>query len=98
MLETTREERDLGVVMSDTLKHKAQCAKAARTAQTVLSQIVRAFHFRDKHIFLKLPQAVQTVCPTPLGVCGASLVTVDSTGKRGPGEGAAESGQHDFWT
>ena len=54
VLDTTKEERDLGVVMSATLKPKAQCAKAARTAQTVLSQIARAFHFRDKHVFLKL--------------------------------------------
>ena len=54
VLETTAEERDLGVVMSATLKPKAQCTKAARTAQTVLSQISRAFHFRDRHVFLKL--------------------------------------------
>ena len=54
VLETTAEERDLGVVMSATLKPKAQCAKAARTARTVLSQISRAFHFRDRHVFLKL--------------------------------------------
>ena len=54
VLETTAEERDLGVVMSATLKPKAQCAKAARTAQTVLSQISRAFHFQDRHVFLKL--------------------------------------------
>ena len=32
----------------------AQCAKAARTAQTVLSQIARAFHYRDKQVLLKL--------------------------------------------
>ena len=43
-----------GVVMSATLKPKAQCAKAARTTQTVLSQIARAFHYRDKQVFLKL--------------------------------------------
>ena len=54
VLETTAEERDLGVVMSATLKPKSQCAKAARTAQTVLSQIARAFHFRDKNVFLNL--------------------------------------------
>ena len=54
VLDATVEERDLGVVMSATLKPKAQCAKAARTAQTVLSQIARAFHYRDKQVFLKL--------------------------------------------
>jgi hypothetical protein len=36
------------------LKQSAQCKKAARTAQTVLSQISRAFHFRDRHVFLRL--------------------------------------------
>ena len=54
VLVKTVKERDLGVVMSATLKPRVKCAKAARTAQTVLSQISRAFHFRDRHVFLKL--------------------------------------------
>ena len=41
-------------IMSRKLKPGKQCAKAARTAQMVLGQIARAFHFRDKHVFLKL--------------------------------------------
>ena len=53
-LETTEEERDLGVIMSRKLKPGQQCAKAARMAQMVLGQIGRAFHFRDKHVFVKL--------------------------------------------
>jgi hypothetical protein len=40
MLEKTREEKDLGVIVSDTLKPAAQCAKAAKTAMGVLGQIV----------------------------------------------------------
>ena len=40
--------------MSDTLKPTAQCQKAARTAQAVLGQISRAFHFRDRHVFMRL--------------------------------------------
>jgi hypothetical protein len=31
-----------------------QCAKAARTAQTVLSQMTRAFHYRDRNIYVRL--------------------------------------------
>jgi hypothetical protein len=31
-----------------------QCAQAARTAQTVLSQLTRAFQYRDRHIFKRL--------------------------------------------
>ena len=38
------------------LKPSSQCAKAARTAQTVLSQLTRAFHYRDRNIFLRLYQ------------------------------------------
>ena len=53
-LETTEEERDIGVIMSKNLKAHAQCTKAARTAQTVLGQLTRAFHFRDRHIFVRL--------------------------------------------
>jgi ribonuclease P/MRP protein subunit RPP40 len=37
-----------------TLKSAAQCGKAARTGQTVLGQLSRAFHYRDSHVFLKL--------------------------------------------
>ena len=53
-LEVTSEEKDLGVMTTDKLKPSSQCAKAARTAQTVLGQITRAFHFRDKEVLLGL--------------------------------------------
>ena len=53
-LETTEEERDLGVVMSNKLKPGPQCLKAAKTAQQVLGQILRAFHARDKKIYIQL--------------------------------------------
>jgi hypothetical protein len=53
-LEVTEEERDLGVIVSRNLKPASQCKRAARTAQTVLSQISRAFHYRDRHVFIRL--------------------------------------------
>jgi ribonucleases P/MRP protein subunit RPP40 len=53
-LEETKEEKDIGVIISDNLKPAAQCAKAARTAQAVLGQITRAFRYRDKSVFLQL--------------------------------------------
>jgi hypothetical protein len=53
-LEETEEERDVGVTMSRLLKPSAQCRNAARTAQTVLGQLTRAFHYRDRHVFLRL--------------------------------------------
>lgn len=53
-LTSTEEEKDLGVIMNCKLKPSSQCCKAARTAQTVLGQISRAFHFRDRTVFLQL--------------------------------------------
>ena len=50
----TEEESDIGVIVTDNLKPAAQCSKAARTAQAVLGQISRAFHYRDRHVFLRL--------------------------------------------
>jgi hypothetical protein len=61
LLETSSEERDIGVIITSNLKPSAQCAREARTAQGVLSQLVRAFHYRDRHIFLCLYK--QYVCP-----------------------------------
>jgi ABC-type transporter MlaC component len=45
VLDKTREEKDLGVIVSDTLKTTAQ---AALTALSVLGQITRAFQYHDK--------------------------------------------------
>ncbi len=53
-LERTEAERDIGVSVAQNLKQEDQCKKAARTAQTVLSQLTRAFHFRDRHVFVRL--------------------------------------------
>jgi hypothetical protein len=54
VLETTDEERDIGVMITASLKPSAQCAKAAKTAQAVLGQLARAFHYRDRHVFMRL--------------------------------------------
>jgi hypothetical protein len=50
-LEKTREEKDLGIVVSDTLKPSAHCAKVA---MSVLCQITRAFRYHDRKIFVQL--------------------------------------------
>jgi hypothetical protein len=47
-LESTAEERDIGVMISENLKPAAQCAKATKTTQAVLGQLTRAFHYRDR--------------------------------------------------
>jgi hypothetical protein len=53
-LERTVEERDIGVMISSNMKPSVQCAKAAQTAQAVLGQITRAFHYRDRHVYMRL--------------------------------------------
>ena len=53
-LETKEEKKDIGVTMLKNLKTSAQCSKAARTAQAVLGQITRAFHYRDRHVYMRL--------------------------------------------
>ena len=55
-LEVSDKERDIGVTTSDNLKPAQQCKKAAQTASAVLAQITRAFHYRDRHVFLSLYQ------------------------------------------
>ena len=53
-LESVEEETDIGVRVASTLKPTTQCHKAAQTARTVIGQIARAFHYRDRHVFIKL--------------------------------------------
>jgi hypothetical protein len=54
VLSSTEEEKDVGVTVTSNLKPAAHCARAARTATLVLSQIGRSFTYRDKNIFIKL--------------------------------------------
>ena len=53
-LEVTTEEKDIGVTVTSDLRPTQQCRRAARTARGVLSQIQRAFHYRDKKTFTRL--------------------------------------------
>jgi hypothetical protein len=54
VLDTTEEERDIGVQMSSSLKPGGQCGKAAMTANRVLGQVSRAFHYRDRDTFVRV--------------------------------------------
>ena len=47
-------EKDIGVWITDNLKPSTQCREAYRVASAMLNNISRAFHFRDRHIFLRL--------------------------------------------
>jgi hypothetical protein len=54
VLDTTDEEKDVGVIMTNNLKASSHCARAAKTASVVLGQISRSFKYRDKRIFPRL--------------------------------------------
>ena len=54
VLESTEAERDIGVLVSSSMKPTKQCQKAAQTASSVLGEITRAFHYRDRKTFVKL--------------------------------------------
>ena len=47
-------ETDVGVQICSNLKPSGHCLKAAQTANQVLGQVTRAFHFRDKVTFVKV--------------------------------------------
>ena len=53
-LAVTEKERDIGVIISHTLKPSSQCSEAARRASAVLTQISKAFLYRDRKVFLQL--------------------------------------------
>ena len=55
-LGSTEEEKDIGVTVTSNLKPTAQCARAVRTAQGVLGKLSTAFHYRDRHVFVRLYQ------------------------------------------
>ena len=48
------EEKDVGVLIHKSMKPARHCRKAASTGTGVLNQIRRNFHFRDRHVFIKL--------------------------------------------
>ena len=47
-------EKDIGVQVTKNLKPSAHCSKAAGRATAVLGQLMKNFHYRDRHIFVKL--------------------------------------------
>ena len=53
-LSASVEEKDLGVLVHQSLKPGVQIAAAAKKANQVLGQILRAFTYRDKTHFVKL--------------------------------------------
>jgi hypothetical protein len=54
LLGMTDVERDIVVMVSKSLEPSVQCTKAARKVAIVFGQINRAFHSRDRHVFVPL--------------------------------------------
>ena len=54
VLEKVESEKDVGVMIHQSLKPSLQCAKAAGKANQVLGQLSRSITYRDKQTFLKL--------------------------------------------
>ena len=54
VLDVVEEERDLGVIVSNTLKVSAQCVKAVKTVNKILGLIKRTFTTRQKDIIINL--------------------------------------------
>ena len=53
-LEVTTKERDIGVIITSNLNPATECAESAGRVSAILTQITRAFLYRDKRIFLQL--------------------------------------------
>ena len=53
-LKETTEEKDLGVLVSKSLKVATQCAAAAKKGNRALGMIKRNFNYRSKDVILKL--------------------------------------------
>ena len=54
VLESTAAEKDIGVMIQDTLKPSLHCAKTAAKANGVLGQLSRAVLYRDSNTFIRL--------------------------------------------
>ena len=48
VLSVTSEEKDIGVIVHNSLKPSSHCGRAAKKANQVLGQMSRSFHYRDK--------------------------------------------------
>ena len=53
-IETACEERDIGVIITETLDVNKQCIKAAHKANAMLGMVSRAFTYKTKEVVLKL--------------------------------------------
>ena len=55
-LAVTEEEKDVGVMVTSSLKPSVQCARASKKANMVLGQLARGVTYRDRVTFIRLYQ------------------------------------------
>ena len=72
VLKSDTQEKDIGVIVHESLKPTAQCRKAALKANQVLGQMRKSFHYRDGY----LDQALKGLCASSLGICCPSMVSL----------------------
>ena len=53
-LEKSEAEKDLGVMIHESLKPTMQCARAAKRGNAVLGQLLRGVGYRDKKVFIDM--------------------------------------------
>jgi hypothetical protein len=58
VLKVTKEEKDLGVIVSDDLKVSKQCNKAASSANRMLGMVKRNFICRDREVIIPLYKSI----------------------------------------
>ena len=88
-LQEVTEEKDIGILIHQSLKPTKHCKKAADMAGAVLKQITKNFHFRDKNIFKKL--YIQYVWPH-------MEFAMARTRHSNLGKGTKKGCRNDFWS
>jgi hypothetical protein len=71
---TTKEGRNIEVLVINNLKPSAKCAKTAKTAGQVLGQLSRAFYYEDHFTFVGL---YSSSAPTS-GICQIVVESMES--------------------
>ena len=54
VLQAVDVEKDVGVMIHSSLKPSTQCAQAAKKANQIIGRMSRAFHYRDKDVWVRL--------------------------------------------
>ena len=63
VLQAVEYEKDVGVIVHQSLKPSLQCTRAAARANSVLGQLSRAVSYRDRSTFLKNVEGVRPSAP-----------------------------------